>query len=58
MFILKVEECYSNSPCALKYIEWFDTLEEAQHYAEHYKNMNKTHVFIEDFNTHEITPIK
>lgn len=54
MFILHVEEYYSNAPCALERTEWFDSVEEALHYAEYYKDMNKVHVFIEDFKTHEI----
>lgn len=58
MFIVHIEECYSNAPCALKFTEWFDSEEEALDYAEHYKNMGKTHVFIENFKSHEITFIK
>lgn len=58
MFILHVEKFYSNAPSALKQTEWFDTKEEALHYAKHYEDFNNVRVFIEDFHTHEITFVR
>jgi hypothetical protein len=58
MFVLHFAEYYSNAPCALKYTEWFDTKEEALHYAEYYKDTNNIQISIEDYSTHEITIVK